>query len=41
MSDRMVISRSLRWRWFLDDARTHWRLIWRLYVDRAYGWHRR
>ncbi|NIK56063.1 hypothetical protein [Kribbella shirazensis] len=41
MGDRIQVSRSLCWRWFLDDVRTHWRRIHRLYVARAYGWGRR
>ncbi|MEV4265984.1 hypothetical protein [Kribbella sp. NPDC049584] len=41
MSDQMQVSRSLRWRWFLDDVREHSRLIWRLYAGRMYTWGRR
>lgn len=41
MSDRIQVSRILRWKWFLDDIRDHWRLAGRLYVSRAYSWGRR
>jgi hypothetical protein len=41
MSDQMQVNRSLRWRWFLDDVREHWRLIRRLYASRMYTWDRR
>ncbi len=39
MSD-LQVSRSLRWKWRLGDAREHWQLAWRLYVSRAYPWSR-
>jgi hypothetical protein len=38
MSDRIPV--DLRWKWFFDDVRAHWRLIHRLYLTRAYSWSR-
>jgi hypothetical protein len=37
MSDRLQVSRSLRWKWRLDVVLDHWRLL----LDRMYGWSRR
>jgi hypothetical protein len=41
MGDRIEVSRSLRWKWLMDDVQDHWRLVWRLYQSRMYTWGRR
>ncbi|WP_350280556.1 hypothetical protein [Kribbella sp. HUAS MG21] len=41
MSNGLQVSRSVRWRWWVDNAWARWRRIHRLYVGRAYGWGKR
>jgi hypothetical protein len=41
MGNRIEVSRSLRWKWRIDDVRAHWRRVWRLYDSRMYTWGRR